>query len=315
MYIKGKVIQRRRDGSPVETHESMSQAARAMGVNESSIRKAIKRNRLCCGYIWTMEQEGPRRPKILILDIETAPSSAYVWRMWKENISQDQIISDWFIICWSAKWLGSPEIISERLTPSEAVEKYDYRILGRLWALLDEADIVIAHNGNKFDIPKINTRFIVSGFLPTRPYKQIDTLLVAQKEFAFSKNSLNSLAEMFGIPGKLPTSFKLWERCLQGDAEALKYMEEYNKQDILVLEDVYIKIRPWIKGHPNLNLYIDSNRPVCPKCGGTRFEPYGKYYTNVNRYPAYKCKKCGAVSHSRISELDREDRKRIISGI
>lgn len=109
--------------------------------------------------------------KILIFDIETSPLKAYVWSRWKQNIYLDQTISEWFMICWSAKWLGEDKVISDCLTPEEILKEDDGRIIKRLWGLLDECDIVVAHNGLAFDVPKMNSRFILHGLPPTSPYK------------------------------------------------------------------------------------------------------------------------------------------------
>ena len=105
--------------------------------------------------------QSANNPRILLFDIETAPMMAFIWKLWKENVGLPQIISDWFIICWSAKWLYSNEIFTGCLTPEEAVKQDDKRIVTDLWELINKADIVIAYNGVAFDIPKINSRFLV----------------------------------------------------------------------------------------------------------------------------------------------------------
>lgn len=239
-------------------------------------------------------------PKILILDIETAPIRAFVWRLWKQNIYIDQIISEWFMLTWAAKWLLEPGIISQKLTSDEARKEDDYRIVETLWHLLNQADIVIAHNGIQFDIPKIKSRFLVHGLPPTTYYQQIDTKQVAAKEFGFSSNKLDALAKIFGIDQKIKTEFSLWSRCLDGDIEALADMEFYNKHDVEILEEVYLHLRPYIKGHPNYNLFIDSESPVCPHCGHDHLEFVGYYYfTQTGKYRNYRCLKCGALARER----------------
>lgn len=229
--------------------------------------------------------------KILILDIETSPMKAYVWKRWKENISLDQTISEWFMISWSAKWLNSSEIMGEVLTSEEAINEDDFRIVKSLWLLLDEADIVIAHNGSRFDIPKINSRFIINGFPPPKPYRQIDTLITAKKVFGFSSNKLDALATYFNIPNKIKTDFELWKKSIEGDKEALSYMLKYNKQDVIILEKVYLKLRPWIYKHPNINNINGINK--CPFCGSAKATIQDKNYNlQVNSYPLYRCDDC-----------------------
>jgi hypothetical protein len=242
-----------------------------------------------------------RLPKILIFDTETAPMRAYVWKRWKENISLDQTISEWFMLAWSAKWLYSGEVLGDHLTGEEALNEDDSRIVKGLWKLIDEADIVIAHNGRKADVPWMNSRFIMNGLVPPKPYFLIDTLDVVKKQFGFSSNKLDALAGYFGIPHKMDTDFDLWKRCMEGDDEALQYMGDYNKKDTAILELVYLKLRPWIKAHPNVGNYIESNEPVCSTCGSSALEELeGQYYyTSVCKYKLYRCKDCGTVVRGR----------------
>ena len=239
--------------------------------------------------------------KILILDIETSPMQAYVWKRWRENISLDQTISEWFILCWSAKWLDSNETFGDVLTPEEVEKEDDMRICYSLWHALNDADIVIAHNGNRFDIPKINSRFIVNGFLPPAPYRQIDTLEVAKKTFGFSSNKLDAFAGYFGIVHKDPTDFNLWKRCMNGDKAALSYMYNYNKKDVEILESVYMVLRPWIKNHPNIATITMAEDNVCPICGKKDLmELPNKFIgTNVSQYQVYRCRDCRAVVRGR----------------
>lgn len=256
-------------------------------------------------------QEKPKLPKILVFDIETSPLEAYVWQksIYKTNISDDQVISEWYMLCWSAKWLFSNEVLSEVLTSKEAVNENDSRIVKGLWKLLDEADIVIAHNGDGFDIPNMNTRFIVTGLNPTSPYQTIDTLLVARKQFGFTHNSLDALAKLFGLGEKKHTGFGLWKQAKRGDEKSLAYMEEYNREDVKLLEEVYLKLRPWIKNHPNVALYLDAETEVCPNCGSSNITWLGDkfYYTQTQKYPLYQCE-CGAFGRSRKTALSKEER-------
>lgn len=246
-------------------------------------------------------------PRILILDIETSPMQAYVWKRWKENISLDQTISEWFMICWSAKWLGETDTFGDCCIPDEIQEEDDMRICYSLWNVLNEAEIVIAHNGSHFDIPMINSRFAIHGFLPPSPYKQIDTLDVAKRSFKFSSNKLDALAGYFNIEHKDPTDFKLWKACMEGSKKALDYMFSYNKKDVEILEKVYLKIRPWIKNHPNLATISMDDGLTCPICGGHDVIPIpGKFAgTSVGQYQAYRCRDCFAVVRGREKINDK----------
>ena len=237
--------------------------------------------------------------KVLIFDIETAPMKAYVWHRWKEIVSLDQTISEWFTICWSAKWLYADEVMSDCLTPEEILKEDDHRIVESLWKLFDEADIVVAHNACGFDVPKMNSRFLVNGLMPPSSYYTVDTLAIAKKTFGFSSNKLDALAGYFDIPHKLETNFELWKDCLEGNQQALDYMEQYNKRDVEILESVYLKLRPFIKGHPNISNLTEKD--CCCSCGSEALEPIPNkfYYTSVSKFQLYRCKDCGAVVRGR----------------
>lgn len=181
------------------------------------------------------------------------------------------------MISWSGKWLGG-EAFGYVLTPEEIAAEDDLRILKELHKVLNEADIVVAHNGIRFDMPKINTRFVVNNLSPTSPYRQIDTLQVARKQFGFSSNSLDALATFFGFPNKDPHDFLLWKSCLGGDKVALQRLLKYNIKDVEILEKIYLKLRPWIKNHPNVNVIEEGN--ACPHCGSTSIKRIkGSYNT------------------------------------
>ena len=250
-------------------------------------------------------------PKILIFDIETAPLRAYVWSRWQQNVYLDQTISEWFMLTWSAKWLGSTETLSNRLVGSEVKAEDDYRIVKDLWRLINEADIIIAHHGDKFDVPKMNSRFIINGLNPPSSYITIDTRKVAARQFGFSSNKLDALAGYFGFDCKLDTDFKLWSKCMDGDEDSLKYMEKYNKYDVELLEDVYLKLRPWIKPHPNVSLYSNYNEPQCATCGSLNVKDEGFYYTSTGKYPTYRCD-CGAISRGRTTIVEKDKKKSLL---
>lgn len=251
-------------------------------------------------------------PKILIMDIETAPLKGYVWKLWKEDVGFDRLISDWFMLTWSAKWLFGSEVKSMRLTGEEVLAENDSRIVKELWKLIDEADIVITHNGDQFDLPKMNARFIVNKLQPVSPYKSIDTKKIASKQFGFSSNKLDALALQFGFEKKHETSFNLWRKCMEGDEKSLEYMENYNIHDVELLEEVYLKLRPWIQGHPNIGLYMELNSSVCTNCGSNDLTYTGKYYyTTTGKFETYRCK-CGALGRRRLNAYNLNKKENLL---
>jgi hypothetical protein len=253
--------------------------------------------------------------KILVLDIETAPIRAYVWGIWNQNVSINQIESDWFCLTWAAKWLFDKKVYSGSVTPEEAVKQDDRRIIKSLWALLNEADIVIAHNAQKFDIPKINSRFLIHGLNPPLPYQTIDTLLHIRRQFGFTSNKLDYVNQLLNLPRKQDTGgFELWEKCYKGEAKSIKKMLLYNIQDVRILEETYLRIRAWIKPHPSMGLYIlDEGQSRCPSCGSEKLKQEGKnYHTPANAYEQLRCDNCGATSRKRLSAINIKQKRHLI---
>lgn len=253
--------------------------------------------------------------KILILDIETAPIRAYVWGVWNENIHMNQIQSDWFILTWAAKWLFDDKVYSAKLKPEEVLNQDDSRIIKGIWNLLNEADIVVAHNGEKFDIPKLNSRFIINDIEPPLPYQVIDTLRHIRRKFAFTHNKLDYVNKILKLDRKSDTGgFELWERCMKGDRSALKEMEDYNVKDVKILEDLYLNIRQWITPHPNVGLFIlDQKQSRCACCGSDKLIDTGKlYYTISNAFALQKCESCGSNNRKRLGELKINDKRHLL---
>lgn len=143
------------------------------------------------------------------------------------------------------------------------------------------------------------------------PYKVIDTLKHARKEFAITSNRLDYIAKFLGIPGKQETSKGLWQRCSEGDDEALAEMEAYNIQDVRALETIYLIMRPYMRSHPNVGLYISDHVEICGACGSNQLTECGDYATQANLYVAYRCGNCQAISRQRHSRLAVNDRRHL----
>lgn len=244
-------------------------------------------------------------PKILIFDIETSPSISYTFGRFKYNIMWDQVEQEPMMLTWAAKWLYSGEIMSDKITPREVLSVDDSRIVKSLWDLMNEADIVVAHYGDRFDIPMLNARAILNGLPPYNTINSIDTKKVASGVFKFPSNKLDALAKYFGLAGKIDTEFQLWIDCLKGDYHAIDNMSTYNIQDVVALENIYLKLRPYIKAHPNASLYSDVEEKQCCSCGSNDLDEINKlYYTTTGAYKMYRCK-CGAISRGRKTVLPK----------
>ena len=264
---------------------------------------------------WGKPRKGQAR--ILVLDIETAPIQANVWRIWKENVGLNQIREDWYILSFAAKWLGEEKIMYFDQSKAPRLED-DSLLLAELHTLLDQADFVVAHNGRKFDLKKINARFILHGFRPPSPYRIIDTLEIAKAKFAFTSNRLEYISENLNVTfkklkhGQFP-GFSLWAEVMKGNKAAWKEMRLYNEYDVLSLEETYLHLRAWDDRHPNVNHDDGSEITACPVCGGTHLALAGHSRTNTGKYPRYHCVDCGAWSRGRYTVNTIEKRKSLLS--
>lgn len=225
--------------------------------------------------------------KILLLDIESAPNLAYVWGLFQQNVAINQIESAGYTMCWAAKWLGDENIMFDSVRKSG-----EKRMLQRIHKLLDQADAVVHYNGVKFDIPTLNKEFIKQEMLPPSPYKHIDILLHCRRIFRFESNKLDYVAKALGLGGKVKhEGFELWVQCMAGDKDAWKRMEEYNRNDVVLLEKLYEKVLPWIHGHPNVSVHNEI--PSCTNCGSLDYQARGYAVAYGAKYKRYRCNGCG----------------------
>jgi DNA polymerase elongation subunit (family B) len=243
--------------------------------------------------------------KILFLDIETSPNLAYVWGKYEQDVIAFE--KEWYIMSFAYRWdNGKTQCLSLPDFPAYKKNKEDDKALVSLiWTILDQADIVVAHNGDKFDLRKINARFIAHGLTPCKPYKTVDTLKVARKYFNFNSNKLDDLCKTFNIGMKLDTQgFKTWLGCMSGDLSSWHTMTKYNKHDVELLYKLYYKLLPWIDSHPNMNLLAET-ADKCPKCLSSKIQNRGFGINATTRYQRIHCQSCGGWARKALSEVAR----------
>jgi predicted RecB family nuclease len=210
-----------------------------------------------CGRCGHQQTDPPpfirSQPKELYLDIETSPNMAFLWslRVPSGYVNSDMIVKDWFVISWAASWTDSKEVFSGIVSKREAKRWDDSKILKPLWALIDSADIVIGHNSDKFDLKKLNTRFLLHDYGVPRKYRTVDTLKVARKSFAFESNKLDYLNSKLGNLPKHEMELADWMRiCLDGDQKTLDKMVRYNRGDVVEGKKLYARLRDWVVPFP-----------------------------------------------------------------
>src|ERR1035437_3916668 len=131
------------------------------------------------------ERMKTNRPRVAFFDIENGASLGYFWgQLWATSILR--VGQPWCMLSFSDRWLGEKKVCPHALPDYPGYKRNkedDSSLLGDLHRLFDEADILVAHNGDRFDVRKTNARFIINGMLPPKPYKKIDTLKVARRHF------------------------------------------------------------------------------------------------------------------------------------
>jgi DNA polymerase elongation subunit (family B) len=235
------------------------------------------------------------KPRVLILDLETAPHTAYVWGLWDQNVGLSQLIDTGRVMSVAAKWYGE-----------KFIHQYDEHkdghgtMLELAHELLEEADAVIHYNGTKFDIPMLHKEFLEYEMAPPSGIKQIDLLKTVRSQFRFPSNKLDYVVQHLGIGAKTEhEGFKLWVKCMEGDDKAWTRMRKYNVQDVVLTEKLYDRLQPWVKGGLNYGLFDAEG--CCTKCGSFSLTKRGFATTNTGRYQRWQCDDCGGWSQEKRS--------------
>jgi len=240
------------------------------------------------------------KTKILLFDIENAPSLGWVWGKYEQDVIDFD--NEWYMLTFSAKWMGQKRTYVYGLPDFALYKKEpenDLELLKVLWRYLDEADILIAHNGDKFDVRKTNARFLYHNIDPPTPYKTIDTLKIARKYFMLNSNKLNDIAKYLKIGQKVQTGgFELWKGCMLGDEKSWNKMKRYNKQDVILLEKVYLKLIKWAETRATTQPKR-CNGKTCPECTSPRIAKWGRRPTMTGYVQLYRCRDCEVRSSAK----------------
>lgn len=249
-----------------------------------------------------------RPPRILFYDIETAPITSYVWSLFDQNVGLNQVVEDWFILSFAAKFKDNIEYFYFDQRNVRPLQN-DENLLKSVHKLLSSADVLIGHNSIKFDFKKLNARFIKHNLSPLNHFIHIDTLKIARKNFSFTSNKLSYLAEYLGCATKKSehakfSGMQLWVECLKGNLEAFEEMEAYNKIDVEVLEQVYNKLAPWEASINFQSFYFGT---IC-SCGHTKFFKDGFRYTKQGKFQVFRCHNCSKTFTAKENLIDKNIR-------
>jgi hypothetical protein len=236
--------------------------------------------------------------RTLLLDIESSPNTAFVWGLYDQQIAHDQVKETASILCWSAKWLH------EKTVMYQSVEKTSKKkMLKRMHALLNEAEVVIHYYGSRFDVPVLYKEFVKHTLPPPSPFRQVDLCQVVKRVFRFESNKLDAVCQALGLGKKTKhRGFSLWVGCMEGDPACWREMEKYNRNDVVILEKLYNRLLPWIPSLPHAGM-IGGRQDACPKCGVVgKLQSRGSMVARTAVYKRFQCTACGAWCRARVGK-------------
>jgi len=291
------------------------------GLSSRSIAKKISCGKSTVNNYWNKYIENNKdveqlvkKPRTLVLDLESAPSVVVAFQRFKINVGQDAVLREGgWLLSYAYKWLGEDgKAVGNVLTPDEAINADDSGLCMELWELVEQSDAILYHNGLNFDLPLMKARMIVNGLPPIRKVRSIDSLQLA-KEFKLNSNKLDSLCRQLDIGAKLEHSgISLWVDCMKGDPVALSHILTYNKQDVDILEELYLYLAPYSTRHPNMAVNL-GDKVRCNICCSDKVKPTGNIIsTNLSSFEEYSCE-CGARFKTRKSITTKEQRSNFLS--
>ena len=236
-----------------------------------------------------------KKPRILLWDIETSFNLATVFSLYQDRgIPYTALLQERYILCAAFKEHGKPGVWGHSLhhyTSWDEDHRDDEEIVWRIYDELKGADAIVAHYGDAFDIKFFNSRAVYHGLPPLPPIIQIDTYKIAKQKFKFNSNRLDYLGEFLGCGRKLKTDHSLWMGCWEGDEKAMEKMYKYNKQDVVLLDQVFSRLVPYVPSKVNYSLF-NHEEVCCPVCGSTNYIRDERTYTRRGVFQRYECKDC-----------------------
>jgi uncharacterized protein YprB with RNaseH-like and TPR domain len=248
-----------------------------------------------------------KKPKILIYDIESSPNMGYFFDVWN-GTNLNFIVKERSVLTIAYKWYGEKH--TTVLSVGDDKEQFkedpyvDIEILRKFQEVLMEADYIVAHYGDKFDMPFLAGRLLINGLKPFPQVTTIDTCKLAKKHFKLNSNKLDHIAKVLKLGAKMPMNWSYWSKSMQGDIKAITKMGAYNKQDVVLLEKVFIKLLPYVETKINRQHFTKDKNDICHSCGSHDLVKWGFFYTKAGKKQRLICKKCG---HSNKYKIEMEE--------
>lgn len=235
-----------------------------------------------------------KHPRILIWDIETLPNMGYFFGIFDQNINPNFIIKEKSIVTIAYKFMGDKKAQSISIADFGKIkDPYDdKKLIKKFLKIMEEADYMVAHFGDGFDHKFLNSRAFLNNLVAPPPVQTIDTYKLAKKTFNLNSNRLDYLGKKLGFGGKMPMDWSYWVKCAEGNLAAIKKMAAYNRQDVDLLEKVFLKLVNSTSS--KLNMQIFTQDICCKTCGSMDIQYRGYLHKLTQTVRKFVCNRCGS---------------------
>lgn len=261
-------------------------------------------------------------PRILTADIETLPIKGYLWSLFQKGMNPEWIEDPTRLMSFCGKWLEDPAYYYIDNRAAADGPRDDTMSVLAAYHILNNTDLVIAHNGARFDMRKLRAFFAFHKLSPIAPVRVIDTLNLNATAFGFDSQRLAFVSKHFSDTekskhGDFPGS-DLWLECMKDNPKAWEACHVYNREDVFANESMYLELRGWYDNQPNLGAFYPHDEEVahrCPNCGSEHVRIVKRNrITQVGVYNQYQCDDCGKYSRGRYLVKNKAERSHILIG-
>lgn len=125
---------------------------------------------------------------------------------------------------------------------------YDKTICQDIAEALAGLDMVVTQYGSRYDIPFVNSRLLYHKLPPLAPLMHCDIWRIARTHLALSSNRLETMSLFLHTKAnKDHLDWETWERAAYGDKVSLDAIVDHCRRDVLVLEEIFEALKPFIK--------------------------------------------------------------------
>jgi hypothetical protein len=283
-------------------YDSASDMGRKHGIDPRTMRRWVKHSKdiLSDDYEQNFKRQPLQGVKILHYDVEVYKAwlnreFVYELKQSERYIKYKNIDKDKSLMCFAYAWQHEKKV--KLCSVLDNTERFindhydDYELCLKLKELFEEADIVVAYNGDRFDWKFFQWRCAVNGITAPRKPIMFDPFKVVKSEFLPTARGLGDVALALGLSMKayMPDQNK----CASGCALTIGKTGEYCKDDIPPMIDIFefLLFNGYIRKGLKINSILGNN-DLCISCGMDEFVDDGYDYTPKSRYELKKCVTC-----------------------